>query len=950
MRPILSALLLLLPAAALAAPDNGPDLDVTVISITPRPPSYQPVYYNDHGHPVDPSTNQEIPPAQAQAIKHYHAPGDTVTFTARVVNHGQADSAPFTYAWTVDGQVIGSGSSDPLSAHAQASGTGSYTVAGFNGSPNGYAFKVATLTPGTFADFSIPWTWHDGVHEVAFTVTPRAGSPREISDRNNTRTDRTDAMAFFITVRRSAYNAFTTVKNFMDSGTDGYPAGAGSYSFEDWVQYHVDLLHDKFRKSVYATAPQGILERIRIDTLLILDDAEPRDNVNELRAVNGWDSTWPFGDYPAANAQVKDWGLLHEWGHQLGLMDLYNMDVIPSENLALDVDGFPTGYGRTAHQDNMMHGHGDTTFSESDAVGLNSQLGRRRGWYGDYQYLIPQTNRVRALDVAGNPVPDAEVTCYQSKPVTNTPVFQGQTDSDGYYTLPNRPAAHNTTEYKPGATTLYTQHDNPFGTVDVVGNRSSLFFRVRRGDRRAFFWLDITDLNRAYWKTGPDSAEYVFQTHFPAAGSPSAPEGLTARLTGPLTVRLNWHAATGGPAPPQSVVYRVYKAVEPEYLWHPFGVATEASYTDTLRAQQITRYAVSLLSGTESAFSNIAGVYGWTNMRGLVTKPDGSLIVTDYPREQPIWLRPDFSPIEAFGSVHNHVAAYDLAVLPDGFIAGTGGPVGYQPGPASALLVAPPDGSNYNGQPNRSIVVRPNGSGLDQWNVPEGLGLGRSGSGGQRDILVVDTGNHRVEVMMSDARTRRFLFGAGSLTQPIDAVQTDDGAYLVTDPGQDRIARFDENGTYLDATTIADPAYIALSPDGLLAVSQPSLNQVTLLNPDLTVKETITSANGMDLSGPRGVDWSASGDLVISDAGNRRVVRIPGAPPVVWGDVDLNGTFDTRDVVAALRIAAGLDASTMDQIERGDVEKGPNLLPDVIDMRDAVALARSGGAIFPPAR
>jgi hypothetical protein len=939
MRGLPFVLLALLPTAGWAGPTTAPDLDVTHISITPRPPSYQPRYYGGYGHPVDPNTNAEIPLEQAQAIKHYHAPGDIVTFTAHVVNHGQAPSASFTYTWTVDGTVIGTGSSEALAANARATGNGTYTVRGFNGNPNGYTYKTATLTPGTFADFSITWPWVEGPHQVSFTVTPQAGSPVELSTRNNTRTDWTDAMAFFMTVRRSAYNAFTTVKNFVDTGTAGYPAGPGSYSFEDWVQYHVDLTHDKFAKSVYPTAPQGIKEHIRLDTLLILDDTEPNENLGDLRAVNGWDSTWPFGNYPSGNAQTKDWGLPHEWGHQLGLMDLYNLDLIPSENKALDVDGYPTGLGRTAHQGGMMRNHGDTIFAESDALALNSQVGRRRGWYGDFQYLIPLQNRVRVLNTAGLPVANAEVLAYQTKPITNTPVFQGTTDADGYFALPNRPAAHNTTEYKPGATTLYTQHDNPFGTVDVVGNASSLLFRVRSGSERAFFWLDITDFNRAYWTTGPDAAVYPFNTHFPAADSPAAPENVSARLTSATSVQLKWDASTT----PGVTGYRVYKAVEPEYLWQEIANVTGTGYTDTVDTRQIVRYAVTARgNGPDSGFSHEVGLYSYADMRGIAGEADGTILVTDYPREQPIWLRPNLSPIEAFGSVHNHVAAFDVAVLPDGFVASVGGPVGYEPGPASGLLVVPPDGSNFNGQPNRSRLVRTNGPALSQWAMPEGLAVGRPGPTQFQDIVVTDTGNHRVEVMASDARTSKLVFGQADLTHPVDTVQTNDGTYVVTDPGANRLARFDSAGTFLGAVPMQAPAYIALAADGNIAVS--SANTVVLLGPDLSVTKTITAADGVDLSRPQGVAFTPNGDLLIADAGNRRVVRVPLAPVVVWGDVDGNNAFETEDLLLALRIASGLEASTMEQIQRGDVVKGPNLLPDEIDIRDVVALTQKAGA------
>jgi hypothetical protein len=595
----------------------------------------------------------------------------------------------------------------------------------------------------------------------------------------------------------------------------------------------------------------------------------------------------------------------------------------------------------------MMHGQGDTTFSESDAVGLNSQIGRRRGWYADFQYLIPAQNRIRVLDNAGLPVANAEVVVYQTKPIPNTPVFQGTTDADGYYSLPNRPAPHNTTEYKPGATTLYTQHDNPFGTIDVVGNASTLLFRVRSGAEREFFWLDITDFNRAWWNTGPDAATYTFNTHFPTPGAPATPTNLKATLTSATTVELTWGSAgaPAGPAP-DAAGYRLYKAVEPEYQWQAIGSPTLMSATDTVGQRQIVRYAVTRRSaGPDSGFSNEVGVYSYGDLRGIAEEADGTVLAADYPREQPIWLRPDFSPIEAFGSVHNHVATSDVAILPDGFVASVGGPVGYQPGPASALLVVPPDGSNYNGQPNRSRIVRTNGPALNQWNTPEGVAVGRPGPTQFQDVIVTDSGNHRVEVMASDAQTSKFVFGATDLTHPVDTVQTGNGAYLVADVAANRVARFDASGTFLDAISMPGPAYLALNGDGDVAVSQSTGNAVVVLNPDLTVKTTITTADGMNLLRPEGVAFAHNGDLLIADAGNRRVVRIPGTPPPVWGDVNGSGAFDGDDILLALRIAAGLEISTPDEIQRGDVVKGPNLLPDVIDIRDvaALSLARAGG-------
>ena len=84
--------------------------------------------------------------------------------------------------------------------------------------------------------------------------------------------------------------------------------------------------------------------------------------------------------------------------------------------------------------------------------------------------------------------------------------------------------------------------------------------------------------------------------------------------------------------------------------------------------------------------------------------------------------------------------------------------------------------------------------------------------------------------------------------------------------------------------------------------------------------------------------FSRNGDLLIADAGNRRVARVPALTVVVWGDVDGNGVFNQGDVVLAFQIAGGLVQATPEQLQRGDVVKGPNLLKDAIDIKDVTAL------------
>lgn len=922
-------------------PPAKPDLDVVIISISPRLPSYAPIYYDGFGHPSDPENpNREITLEQSQAKKRYHDPGDIVTFTARVVNHGGVATAPFTYTWKMDGVEIGSGSHPGLDADARATGTDTLTYKGFDGNPNGPTFVLATLEPGTFAEFSVQWAWQDGPHDISFSCRQEDGAPAEISSRNNTRTERTDASAFFISVLRSYYNNFRGVQNHTTTGGN-YPDGYGSYSLEDWIQYHVDLMHDKFKKSVYPTAPNGIEQRIRIEDFLILDDASPRKNIDNYRAVNGFDSGWAFNQYPPPSmAQQYDWGLPHEWGHQLGLMDLYNLDLTASDILTLDLDGYPVGLNRNAHQGGMMRGHGDTNFSEACAVAMNSQLGRRRGWYGDFQYLIPLRNRVLALDNTGQPVAGAEISAYQGKPLAEEPVFQGVTDAQGYFDMPNRPAPHITPEYKPGAPVVYTQHDNPFGTVDVVGNRNVLLFRVRKGDLREFFWLDITDFNLAYWRTGPDTAVYPMRTHFPPAGAPAPPVGLAVRPNGATAARLTWNAS-----PDLDITgYRIYRAIEPFYEWTRIVTSvppTTLTYSTSLNTGTMARYAVtSLRSGVESAFCKESGTYIFNDLRGITVKPDGSIIASDYPREQPIWLRPDYSPISAFGSVHNHVCTMDVAVTPNGNIASIGGPVGYIDHPVSGLLEVMPDGRNTPwGATSVFRVLRDIGANEGNWNIPEGLSVGIYG-----DYIITDKNNKRVEVLSGGNRSTLMVFGADTLTRPIKTIQLEDDTYLTTDPGAGQIVRFDPYGNVQDRISMTVPGYIAVSPEGIIAVSRTSSNTITLLNRDFSVWRSYTRDHtGTALSKPQGIAFAPNGDLIIGDNGSRRVTRLKAWQVSKIGDVDGNDFVEAEDVFLSLKIAAGLAAGTPEQVERGDLVRESEEAPFRIDIADSVALIRRWG-------
>ena len=82
------------PLTSRADEPARPNLDVTYIERTPLYPAYTVAYdimgLTDVPVLVDPQTRFPLAGEQADAIKRQPAPGDKVTFTAHVVNKGEA--------------------------------------------------------------------------------------------------------------------------------------------------------------------------------------------------------------------------------------------------------------------------------------------------------------------------------------------------------------------------------------------------------------------------------------------------------------------------------------------------------------------------------------------------------------------------------------------------------------------------------------------------------------------------------------------------------------------------------------------------------------------------------------------------------------------------------------------------------------------------------------------
>ena len=423
------------------------DLDVTRIERFPHYLRYAVSYDPVSGNPyLTPGTEGE---------KRWPDPGEPVVFRADIKNAGRRDTSTFQVFWFVDDLLV--------ATHTRTS-----------------------LVPGARVIDEFQWNWQPGRHWIRCRVAPIDGT-RQVTEMNDHLEIETDALTFGFTMEQATYDALNAVPNVL-----------GSYSAEDWLNGQLQHMNEMFRDSTYQPfAPHGAMQRVRMDKLTVVPSA---GTVPEDREVDG---QWTF---PASSAQEyrnyatrPAWALLHELSHQLGVIDLYQMNLEPANNLV-------NGRGFVQTNPGIMGGGtieshtGGLFYASHDVFGLNATLGFRRGHYGEYLYKVPASVEVELREgatVLGN-VP---VRIFQKDKATgqvdNVPEITGTTSALGRLLLPNRTVVPVTTA------TGATLGPNPWGQVDVVG-RNGLFLveaATPAGLRYGFFTIQDANLEYARGNT-----------------------------------------------------------------------------------------------------------------------------------------------------------------------------------------------------------------------------------------------------------------------------------------------------------------------------------------------------------------------------------------------------------------------------------------------------------------
>ncbi len=446
-------------------PRDETDLQVVTITRTPQYPRYWPGYTN---WPVtEPSgfgpywsgAADRLEDGQTADTQRWPEIGDPVTYTATVRNRGTNPwSGTLTGQWLVDGAWVEAPSES-------------------------VALKHADLTT-----FAITRPWDGQLHDIRFAIDVSDARPA-----NDSLTIGSKSVAFL------TYADVDFVEQFREDTAD-YPQATTDDLF-DWLNRHMERFNEMF-------AEAGCPKRVHYDVLEMINDSDPDPDVRRILFA-----IFPFRYYvtdghPRGSGYYHaavdiDYGLLHEMGHQLGLVDLYQLDLPPARN---EVSG--QGYSAVAC---LMHGC-SPFLSKHSAMAMTHWLDKAHGYYGQYMYSMPAEIRLRVLGFDGRPLPGATVKMYQKANRTDVGQYitrqikaQGVTDANGEWILPSVPIDPARVPPSYAGDVL---HDNPFGYLSVVGENALLHFRVEYDGGVDYAWLDTPEVNIAYWEGQTQTAVF----------------------------------------------------------------------------------------------------------------------------------------------------------------------------------------------------------------------------------------------------------------------------------------------------------------------------------------------------------------------------------------------------------------------------------------------------------
>ena len=503
-------LLLLLPflcAACAKGNDEGSGAPETP-PVTPPETPEEPVDYTYEGD-LTVCYIKRLPEIQYvenssdPAVEGWPAAGQEITWRAYIRNYSLDTARNVTYEFRLNGAVVESGT-------------------------------IPKIAPEKNFPVDYNTTWIKQRDKLAFTIDPESKIEEE-EKANNTLEICTDAITVNFYVERGLYDYFHKNQKKL---------GVGTNCWEDWAQHlMVKRWNKMLEEAVYPDAPDGALDRIRIDSIaVVMDNALPLYGGLASNNPNMRDKTvdlqWGFASatiYSTDNfyknvTEVSDenpfffeGSLFHELGHARYLIDQYGFDVSAGgnkENIRITEDGelvagskyMPFKAWDVVHYrdyDGLM-ANGYTYIGEYNVVCLNRIAGRRALCgnmnapcnIGEYINDLPQQNRLTLKDQDGNTLPDAGVKIYRATGVQDSwygkyyddvPDMTLQADGNGVVELGRNPF-----------TTGRIEHT--YGIANGVA-----IVRVEKDGRVGYGFLESSHFNMEYWRGNTAVGNYTME-------------------------------------------------------------------------------------------------------------------------------------------------------------------------------------------------------------------------------------------------------------------------------------------------------------------------------------------------------------------------------------------------------------------------------------------------------
>ena len=412
--------------------EAGPDLSVTLITRTPEHERYDDRDATTSA-PQDGADVAVMDKVKNATAKKWPDDGEKVIYTAHIKNVGNAPAQPFEAQW-LEREV-----SHSLVAVDKVLAPGEETTV-----------SVELAFRGSHSDHR--------VQPVAIRLFPKGTDANRHND--------------FLEIQQGALNF-----EFVVEPSVAEQVNKEGWSIEDWVQEQLRHWNEvTCRYARYSFAPDGVVERIRAQKISV-GTKVPDINLNydaqvfiqskaqfepvmaDALGLVTLSTPLMSGGGSTADGTPIPSGLDPFPGLTLGGETRSDALLVPT--LAFPYDAFSDLF----LDPDRMEVVGP--LSQTDVYALNRNLGRRRGFKGDYLYDVPQNLLITITDMGGKRIPNADVTFYQMVAGTFEGVkstFTIRSTEGGLVILPRRDAG-----VTPGFYTA-TGHPltaNPFGRIDA---------------------------------------------------------------------------------------------------------------------------------------------------------------------------------------------------------------------------------------------------------------------------------------------------------------------------------------------------------------------------------------------------------------------------------------------------------------------------------------------------